>query len=790
MTLQQRAEALRDQFRTDLRRRHPALRGRALMPSPKAAQPVPTPATGKRIIIGVDAAGLPFALPDSSRALHTHIMGVPKSGKSFGMFHQIRQDILNGAAVIVLDPHGAHDQSIFNLTIRWLVTSGIARKRRVHVFDPSAPRTCGYNPLHCPAGVDPSVIANNALEAVSRGWGDEDTQEKPTLRRGLRSIFIAMAELNLTLLEASLFLLPDDPYGARAWALRTLKDERARTYLDRLDRLAANPRMAQSFEVEVIGILNRLEEFTSSKAIRRVLGQSKGIDLREVMDNGEVLLVNLAGGDQFYEAEGDLLGRLFLRGVLFEGKRRKNLQPAMLWCDEGHRYLSGDIPNALEELRKFNIAITLGHQNLSQLGLPGDRVREALLKVPQNRLLFRLNSMEEATAMAPEVVKLNLETPVAALTKPAVISYEMRLMKSKSTGGGLTNASSNSRTATRTDSNAIGKSIGGSRGGSTSKATARTTTHGTSRSVADGVANTTGVTHSRSSSHATSNTQSESKSYGRASGNGGSHSDQRGWSIDQSRGDAYSKTTDPTSNAWPDRTQSSSSSNGRSGGSSDSDNWSEGQNWSLTSGSAHSETDTETEGVAETESHTTSRVVTKVENESESVAETIGTSESRSRNWAQTRQEGTSTATGTTTGTSVANTTNWSDEVSEALAPVLEERPGSVHSRENVVHLAAEVINHLPTGTAIVKALINGRIESALVRLPLVADAKEKYEGYARSYLLEHSPLAVPSSEADQIIHERHEWLKAEGANLAGLPEEPDTPAGFRIPAPKRRRGK
>ena len=781
MNLHQRAQALRNKFRRELQQRNPTLRVRATTPASIVITPTPPAAAGKRIIIGNDAKGLPFALPDTSRALHTHILGVPKSGKSFGMFHQIRQDILNGAAVIVLDPHGAHDQSIFNLTMRWLVGSGVAARRRVHIFDPSASRTCGYNALHCPAGVDPSVIANNALEAVSRGWGDEETQEKPTLRRGLRAIFMAVAELNLTLLEAPLFLLPDDPYGARAWALRTLKDERARTYLDRLDRLAANPRMAQSFDVEVIGILNRLEEFTSSKAIRRVLGQSKGIDLREVMDNGEVLLVNLSGGDQFYEAEGDLLGRLFLRGVLFEGKRRKNLRPAMLWCDEGHRYLSGDIPNALEELRKFNIAITLAHQNLSQLGLPGDRVREALLKVPQNRLLFRLNSVEEATVMAPEVVKLNLEMPVAVLTKPTVVGHELRLMKSKSTGGALTNTASASRTVTHTDSKSTGSSVGGSTDEGTSKATTRTKTRGTSRSVADGVADTTGITHSRSTSHATSDTQSEGESYGGASGSGGGHSDQRGWSADQNRGDAYSNTTDPTSNAWPDRTQSAGSSNGRSGGSSDSDNWSEGENWSNSSSSAHSETDTESEGVAETESHTVSRVVTEGENESESVGETIGTSESRSRNWAQTQQEGTSVGIGNTSGTSVGDTKSWSDGLAEALAPIMEDRPGSVHSKENVVHMAAEVINHLPTGTAIVKALVNGRIESALIRLPLVADAKEKYRGYARSYLLEHSPLAVPIAEADKVIAGRHEWIRAQGAKLIAPKPAPDAPKTFRV---------
>jgi hypothetical protein len=787
MNLHLCAQALREKFRRELHERNPALRVRARTPTPKAAIARPA-APGKRIVLGTDAAGLPFALPDASRPLHTHILGVPGSGKSFAMFHQIRQDIMNGAAVIVLDPHGAHDQSIFNLTMRWLVASGMAHKRRVHIFDPSAPRTCGYNALNCPAGVDPSIIANNALEAVSRGWGDEETQEKPTLRRGLRALFTALAELDLTLLEAPLFLLPEDPYGARAWALRVLKDERARAYLDRLERLAANPRMIQTFDVEVVGILNRLEEFTSSKAMRRVLGQQKGIDLRQVMDNGEVLLVNLAGGDQFYETEGDLLGRLFLRGILFEGKRRQSMRPAMLWCDEGHRYLSGDIPNALEELRKFNIGVTLAHQNLSQLGPPGDRIRESLLTVPQNRLLFRLNSVEEATTMAPEVVKLNLEMPVAVLTKPTVIGHELRLMKSNSTGGALTNTMSNSRTLTNTNSKSAGRSLGGSTGESASKATTHTKMHGTSRSVADGVADTTAVTHSRSSSHATSDTATEGESCGTGSASGGSHGTQRGWSNEQSQGDAYSNTTDPTSNAWPDRTQSLGSSNGRNGGSSDGENWSDSENCSSSSSSSHTEMDTETEGIAETESHTVSRVVTEGETESESVGKTIGTSESRSRTWAQTEQEGTSAGVGHTSGTSVGNTKNWSGGITEALAPVMEERPASVHSRENVVHLAAEVINHLPTGTAIVKALVNGQIESTLLRLPLVADSKEKYEGFARSVLLERSPLALPISQADQVIEERHAWLKAQAAALAEL-DEPDTAAGFRIPAPKGRGG-
>jgi hypothetical protein len=286
--------------------------------APKPAPLVPAPVRYwcKRIVLGRDSNGLPFSLDDNSRFLHTHIIGVPSSGKSSAITHGAKQDIQNGACVVALDPHGNHPGSVFNKIAQWIAESGIAEKRVVHLFQPAAHFTTGFNPLDCPPGTDPTVIAGNMVEAVERGWGDQDSQERPTMRRGLRALFTALAELRLTLCEATYFLLPDDRFNARAWALQKLEDERARAYFERLDRLAADPRMRQTFDVETIGVLNRIEEFTSSAAIRRVFGQRKGIDLRAAMDEGHIVLVNLAGGTQVYEKEGDLLGRLFFAGHL------------------------------------------------------------------------------------------------------------------------------------------------------------------------------------------------------------------------------------------------------------------------------------------------------------------------------------------------------------------------------------------------------------------------------------------------------------------------------------------
>jgi len=788
MNLQKRAKALRQQKRRELEAKYPTLRA---APKPISARLLPlAPAVptsqGKRIVIGRDSHGQICALPDASRFLHTHIMGVPGSGKSTAITHELRQDIYNNAAVVLLDPHGNDPSSVLNKTARWLASSGVGAQRVVHLFDPSSPRTCGFNPLHCPADTDPSVIAGNMVEAVERGWGDEDTQERPTMRRGLRALFTALAELGLTLLEAPLFLMVDDPYRARAWALRKLKDERARSYFERLSWLAENPRMSQTFDVETVGVLNRLEEFTSSAAIRRVFGQRDGIDLRQAMDEGHVVLVNLAGSTSVYEKEGDLLGRLFLRSLLFNAKRRTNKRPCFVWMDEGHRFLSGDVPIMFEEIRKYSVGISVAHQNLSQLGKPSDRIREAILAVPQNRLLFRLNSMAEALLLAPEMVKLNLELPVTALTKPTVVGHEIRRMRTEGTGDGVTATNSHGRTTTTTQSESAGSSVGGSKGTSQSKADSHSKTKGTSRSVADGVADGTSVTHSRSTTVGTTDTQSESRSHGGGSSSGGSHSDQRSWSQDQGRGVADTNTLDPTSTDWPDRTRSSNSSSGRSGGASDTESWSEQDNWSASTGSSHSDSEMHTEGIAETESRTVSKVITEGESESESSGTTITSGESRGSNWATTNQTGSSIGVGDTTGISTGISKTRSSGFSESLAPIMEDRAGAVHSKENIVHMAAEVITHLPTGTALVKSLVGNRVDTAVVRLPFVNDAPEPSVGHAYRQLLEQTPSAQPSTEVDLQIAQRHEWIKTQAADAVVIPHEPETPREFRVPVRKR----
>ena len=91
----------------------------------------------------------------------------------------------------------------------------------------------GSDPLALPSSdYDPTVIADAALEALERVWGEEDTDTKPTLQRVLIATLTALCELKLTLAEARLLFDPNDRAGIRRWAIENLGDEEAREEID------------------------------------------------------------------------------------------------------------------------------------------------------------------------------------------------------------------------------------------------------------------------------------------------------------------------------------------------------------------------------------------------------------------------------------------------------------------------------------------------------------------------------------------------------------------------------
>lgn len=401
------------------------------------------------ITLGVDDDNRRITIDDRPRLEHMHVIGATGCGKSTFLLNCILQDVARGRGVCVLDPHGGHPDSLINTVLRFLDDHNWFAARKVHIIAPNVrEHVVGFNPLAPLPDTDPAVIAGAMLEAFARVWGDEDSHKTPLTRRILRNIFIALSECGLTLADAPLLLDYDD-HRLREYVIPRVEDENARREIERIEALSREQRSRVEYEQTVLGPTNRLAEFLACDAMRTMLAMTRAgatpdntIDLLEIMNRGHILLVDLQHGPSADEAATDLLGRMILRYLLMlmthrspyrtAGSDQLAFHPFFVYVDECHRYMSEDIQGLLTEARKFGIGVTLAHQYLAQLGLPGEKIYEAVRNSTEIKAVFRVKSPEEAQALALDVVPLDLERPVTASIRPVQTDYEIGMLHSAS----------------------------------------------------------------------------------------------------------------------------------------------------------------------------------------------------------------------------------------------------------------------------------------------------------------------------------------------------------------------
>ena len=385
---------------------------------------------------GRHEGGDPLILPLAARLEHMQVIGTTGAGKTKFLEHCIRQDVIDGRGVCVIDPHGNHPDSLYRSLLCWMDEYGFTTSRTVHLIDPNAgTHVTGLNPLARPSpDYDFSVVAEAMQEALERLWGEEDMNTKPTMQRVLSALLAALAELNLTLAEARLLFDPADSHGVRAWAIRTLANIDAREELEWLDGIASGQRGAQDFRSEITGPRNRIAKLTRSDAIRAMVGQAdSGIDFPAALDNGHVILANLAPGPRVSDKAAQLLGRLLTRMLFFHCTRRRNpRRPFFFYLDECQLYLSGDVSRFLAESRKYGVGVVLSSQYRAQYEAAGTDILEAVKNATNIKAVFRIKDADEAAALADLVFRYDLEAPVQALVKPTVVGHRIRRLASDS----------------------------------------------------------------------------------------------------------------------------------------------------------------------------------------------------------------------------------------------------------------------------------------------------------------------------------------------------------------------
>lgn len=333
-----------------------------------------------------------FGIKQRDRRAHMYILGKTGTGKSTLLETLIRQDLTKGHGLALLDPHGDLVEKVL---------AGLPEGRRADLvyFDATdASRPLGFNPLESVAAQYRPLAASGLLSVFQHIWADS---WGPRLEHILRNALLALLEQPSASLADIPRLLDDNAFRKQVAAKIT--NEQVRDFW--LKEYAGYP---ARFRAEAIApIQNKVGAFLASPLIHNIINQERSaFRLRKVMDEGKILLVNLAkgkiGADTSTLLGALLVSRLGLAALSRADQPEEKRRDFYLYLDEFHNFTTLSLVGMLSELRKYRLNLILAHQYLAQLD---ERLLAAILGNVGTIISFRIGPSDSeiiAQEFAPE----------------------------------------------------------------------------------------------------------------------------------------------------------------------------------------------------------------------------------------------------------------------------------------------------------------------------------------------------------------------------------------------------
>lgn len=314
----------------------------------------------------------PIRLSTNDRRRHTYIIGQTGTGKSVLLENLAFQDMMDGRGFAFVDPHG---DSVENLL-------GKVPKERVEdiiYFNPGdMTNPIGLNMFEYD---NPDQKDFLVQEAINMLYGLYDPGHTGIVGPRLEHIFRNCALLLMsdpnggTFIDIPKLLIDDDFMKSK---LKYVTDQ---TVLDFWTKeYPESKRSNESGEV-VSWVVSKFGPFISNESMRNILGQTKSsFNLRDIMDNKKILLVNLSKG-RMGELNSKLLGIIFVMKFQAAAMSRADTPEAgredfSLYVDEFQNFATESFESILSEARKYRLNLILGNQFMTQLT---DKIREAII---------------------------------------------------------------------------------------------------------------------------------------------------------------------------------------------------------------------------------------------------------------------------------------------------------------------------------------------------------------------------------------------------------------------------
>jgi len=344
-----------------------------------------------------------FGLLRRDRSRHVYIIGQTGAGKSGLLELLALSDIFYNQGYCIIDPHG--DFAIDNL--KFVPESRI---KDVVYFNPAdTAYPVAFNPLEISDPSRKPNICSEVIGVLKRMFGDS---WGPRLEHILRYTLLALLDRpEATLLDISRMLTDKDfrketlDFCSDVTVLQFWKHE-----FGQWNEKQVNESIAP--------VLNKVGAFTANPIIRNIIGQPKSsFDIRKIMDEGKILVVNLSKG-LIGEDNAGILGAFLVTKVQLAAMSRSDIpnvadrRPFYLYVDEFQNFATDSFAVILSEARKYGLNLTVANQYVAQMT---DSVRDAVFGNVGTTISFRVSADDapilvkqfEPTFEAGDLLQLN-----------------------------------------------------------------------------------------------------------------------------------------------------------------------------------------------------------------------------------------------------------------------------------------------------------------------------------------------------------------------------------------------
>lgn len=334
-----------------------------------------TDARGKRV---------PFGIKAKDRARHMYVIGKTGMGKSTLLENMAIQDIRNGEGMAFIDPHGSAVDKLLDFIPADRVKDVVyfAPFDMEHPIAFNVMEDVGYDKRH--------LVVSGLMATFKKIWVDAWSARMEYI---LTNTLLALLEYPGATLLGVNRMYTDKNY--RKKVVDNIKDPVVKDFW-----VSEFANYGDRYTQEATpAIQNKIGQFTANPLIRNIIGQEhSSFDIREMMDNRKILIMNLSKG-LVGDTNMKLLGSMLTTRIFLGAMSRADLPSHELakapnfyfYVDEFQNFANETFSEILSEARKYHLNLLMAHQYVAQME---EEVQAAVFGNVGTTVTFRVGPLD------------------------------------------------------------------------------------------------------------------------------------------------------------------------------------------------------------------------------------------------------------------------------------------------------------------------------------------------------------------------------------------------------------